>query len=99
MAEALTVPHRLSEKRIIEDCIQSPAGVPQLIRRPTVSDSTRIHREPGVRFKELEVSNFRAYKQNTKFDLDANLVVLYGPNGLGKTHFLTRSILYVQAVS
>ena len=33
------------------------------------------------------MSNFRAYREPQKFALDANLVVLYGPNGLGKTSF------------
>ena len=39
------------------------------------------------RQKTLEIRNFRAYKGNYKFDLDADLIVLFGPNGFGKTSF------------
>jgi len=40
-----------------------------------------------LRIKELEIHNFKAYRGNHRFDLDADLIVLYGPNGLGKTSF------------
>ena len=88
LAEALAVPHRLGEKRIVEECLGSPAGVPELQRMRSVgAPTTSLRGKPSVRLKELEISNFRAYRETKKFDLDANLIVLYGPNGLGKTSF------------
>jgi len=88
LAEALAVPHRLGEKRIVEECLGSPAGVPELQgMRSVASPKASLRGKPRVRLKELEISNFRAYRETKKFDLDANLIVLYGPNGLGKTSF------------
>jgi len=46
------------------------------------------------KIKSLEIEGFRAYKSNTKFDLDAELIVIAGPNGLGKTSFFN-AIEYV----
>lgn len=40
-----------------------------------------------VRLKEMEVEGFRIYGKKEVFDLDADLIVLYGANGLGKTSF------------
>lgn len=40
-----------------------------------------------VRLKEMQIQGFRIYGKNEVFDLDADLVVLYGANGLGKTSF------------
>jgi DNA repair protein SbcC/Rad50 len=37
------------------------------------------------RLLSLTVEGFRAYREARTFDLDASVVVLYGPNGLGKT--------------
>lgn len=88
LAEALAVPHRLGEKRIVEECLASPGGVPELQGMRSVgAPATSLRGKPKVRLKELEISNFRAYREPKKFDLDANLIVLYGPNGLGKTSF------------
>jgi DNA repair protein SbcC/Rad50 len=39
------------------------------------------------RLKRATLSGFRAYGKPESFDLDANVIVLYGPNGLGKTSF------------
>ena len=41
----------------------------------------------NVRLKEMKVQGFRIYGKEETFDLDADLVVLYGANGLGKTSF------------
>ncbi len=39
----------------------------------------------GKRIDSLDVSEFRAYRGHHQFDLSADVTVLYGPNGLGKT--------------
>ncbi|SDE86181.1 AAA family ATPase [Sporomusa acidovorans] len=40
-----------------------------------------------TRFKSLSIEGFRAYGKAQFFDLDADLIVIGGPNGLGKTSF------------
>jgi len=40
-----------------------------------------------LRLTRLEMTGFRAYAKRQEFDLDADIVVLYGQNGLGKTSF------------
>ena len=37
------------------------------------------------RLMSLRVEGFRAYREPQTFDLDGSIIVLYGPNGLGKT--------------
>lgn len=39
------------------------------------------------RLTSATVEAFRAYRKQQEFDLDASIIVLYGPNGLGKTSF------------
>ena len=43
--------------------------------------------ENYVSIKSMEIEEFRIYGENQKFNLDADLIVLYGSNGLGKTSF------------
>jgi DNA repair exonuclease SbcCD ATPase subunit len=40
-----------------------------------------------VRFLWIEVEGFRGFRDKTRFDLDASVVILSGPNGTGKTSF------------
>ncbi|SHK18817.1 AAA family ATPase [Desulforamulus aeronauticus] len=45
-----------------------------------------------IKFKSIELNSFRAYKEAQLFDFEtskgiANLVVIYAPNGFGKTSF------------
>lgn len=51
----------------------------------TSQDVEQTYQEP-TRLKSLTVKNFRAYKYQ-EFDLDGDIIILYGPNGLGKTSF------------
>ncbi len=41
--------------------------------------------EPAVVFRRLSVEGFRGFNKRQDFDLAANVVVLRGPNGVGKT--------------
>jgi DNA repair protein SbcC/Rad50 len=43
-----------------------------------------IAQQPGVRLKSIHIENFRAYCEQD-FDFQPDVIVLYGPNGLGKT--------------
>ncbi len=88
LARYLVVPHAKGIERIIKECIEGVLGKPEWFRAE-IEDFVLPQYEVGpiVRLKELEISNFRAYRESHKFDLDADLVVLYGPNGFGKTSF------------
>jgi exonuclease SbcC len=88
LARYLVVPHARGIERIVKECLEGvfrkPTWVAKEIEKfQILQDETR----PNVWLKELEIRNFRAYNGKHKFDLDANLVVLFGPNGLGKTSF------------
>jgi exonuclease SbcC len=88
LAKYLVVPHVRGIERIIKDCVEGVLGVPEWI----TSESDKFYQAPykishKIRLKELEINNFRVYRGNFKFDLDGDLVVLFGPNGLGKTSF------------
>jgi len=39
------------------------------------------------RLVSATVEAFRVYRKQQEFDLDASIIILYGPNGLGKTSF------------
>ena len=40
-----------------------------------------------MKVKSLEISGFRAFSKNHSFDLDADIVLVVGVNGQGKTSF------------
>lgn len=77
-----------SEDRIVRDCLNGDFGEPRLDISPAaLSARDSITSLLPVRLKGLEIRNFRAYRKPKSFDLDADLIVLYGPNGFGKTSF------------
>ena len=88
LARYLVVPHARGIEGIIYEALQGILG-------ETTWFDTEIGEFPllryramkKVRLKEMEINNFRAYYGNRKFDLDADLVILFGPNGFGKTSF------------
>ncbi len=88
LARYLVVPHARGIERIVKECIEGDLGRPTW-REVEIEEflPSRYEVSPKVRLKELEISNFRAYRESYKFDLDADLVVLFGPNGFGKTSF------------
>lgn len=86
LARYLAVPHKKREEGILEGCIKGELGKPEWHKnesahfiKPAIEDKKNI-----VRLKTLAINNFRAYRKET-FDLDADLIVFFGPNGFGKT--------------
>jgi exonuclease SbcC len=64
-------------------------GLPEW--RPTRGDTEKLRELQGEhvasrRLRNLVVRGFRAYREQS-FELDADIVVVYGPNGFGKTSF------------
>ena len=92
LAGELTVPYARGIGRIIEDCIQGKSGEPEWQGEETAAQTIPLKKPistagPPVRLKKLVISNFRAYHGNHELDLDSDLIVLFGANGLGKTSF------------
>lgn len=88
LARQIVVPNTLSAARLVEQSLESPDALPSLRSAPaTRSAPPPVISPTRTRLKELTIESFRVYKQRQVFDLDADIVVLFGPNGLGKTSF------------
>lgn len=85
LARNLVVPHSKAPGKIVELCLEQEElpvwGKTKAEKFQSIETSNR----QKVRLLELEINNFRAYRGNHKFNLNSNLIVIYGPNGLGKT--------------
>lgn len=87
LAEYITAPRLRSAERIVKDTLQGSLALPELSRARKTT-SLRDARTLGQsRLKRIKVQGFRAYREPKVFDMDTDIVVLYGPNGLGKTSF------------
>jgi exonuclease SbcC len=76
--------HRAAD-RIAEDLRDGLESLPTAVVRSGARKLAVTQPRASTRVTELTVEGFRAYKEAQTFDLDASVVVLYGPNGLGKT--------------
>jgi len=77
-------------ERLVDTLLLNEFGAPPLIRigqSSLNSSASEGQPEDRVRLKSLTIENFRAYKKKQVFDLDADVIVLFGPNGFGKTSF------------
>lgn len=89
LARYTVMPHARGSERIIAECVRGDWGSPewrdyegQLFVAPAAAGSIA-----QVRFRHLELNGFRAYREKQDFELDADIIVLFGPNGFGKTSF------------
>ena len=76
-----------SARTIINSLVTQPE---MSFETKNISASDEQHGAPPTertRLKKLTIEAFRAYGKSQEFDLDADIIVLYGPNGLGKTSF------------
>ena len=86
LGKSLVKPHHKSEHTILAECLGGTMGDP--IWRGSMQRSVVNIPEEGreyTRLTSLRIGNFRAYKRTQEFDLDADVVVFSGPNGIGKT--------------
>jgi exonuclease SbcC len=89
LARHLVIPHTRGIERIIDDCINGDWGQVKwkeftgetFIKAEAAKDTTQI------KLKRLEIEGFRVYREKQDFELDADIIVLFGPNGFGKTSF------------
>lgn len=88
LAKYLVVQRERSAEGIVEDCTSGTFGQP---RELMVRDSKRVPHVDRVgspvRVGSVSIKNFRAYRKPQTFQLGADVTVLYGPNGFGKTSF------------
>lgn len=72
-------------KGIIDDCIERSHQLPK-ISTTAISTSKNFNKTLSkTRIKNISIEGFRAYNKKREFNLDADIVVIYGQNGLGKT--------------
>jgi len=89
LSKHLVTPHSRSEDGIVKDCFEGLLGKSEYLTtfEKQFYPIKKEYLNTEISLKELELCNFRAYRDSYKFDLDADLVILYGPNGFGKTSF------------
>lgn len=89
LARYLVVQQARSAEGIVEDSLLGEFGATRRLQAVT-AESRAIpeeHRNHPVRLESLTIENFRAYRRPQTFALGADVTVLYGPNGFGKTSF------------
>lgn len=87
LARQIIVPQKRAANRIVDQLL---AGKEPLVALGVgIGPDTQYQVQPSerTRIKSMEIEAFRAYRKRQEFDLDADVVVLSGPNGLGKTSF------------
>lgn len=78
---------RRGAEGIASDLRQGRPDLPDRVRQPRAGNLAITKPRATSRLVSLTAEGFRAYRDKQTFDLDASVVVLYGPNGLGKTSF------------
>ncbi len=86
-ARQIVVPREYSAATIADELLRTAESLPDL--GDGVATEGLQHTGPNgqTRIKSVTIDAFRAYKKPQVFDVDADVIVLYGPNGLGKTSF------------
>ncbi|MDD4542922.1 MAG: AAA family ATPase [Clostridia bacterium] len=87
LSRNIITPGLRSALRIIDDLNNQQEQLPDIY---DITDNTSLREQilpQSTRMKHLSIEAFRAYKKKQEFDLDADIIVLYGQNGVGKTSF------------
>lgn len=87
LARNLIEPRRRSPEGIANDLLGGDASLPVILPQGKTTGLVMTQPRATSRLTALTVEAFRAYRDARTFDLDASVIVLYGPNGLGKTSF------------
>jgi exonuclease SbcC len=74
-----------SAERIAVDLREGKESLPSAIVSPRADRMSLSPPRAHSRLVSMTVEGFRVYRDKQTFSLDAPVVVLYGPNGLGKT--------------
>ena len=84
-ARNLVEPGKRAAERIAQDLRDGHESLPAALTRPDGARLSVTAPRAASRLASLTVEGFRVYRDAQTFDLDASVIVLYGPNGLGKT--------------
>jgi DNA repair protein SbcC/Rad50 len=88
LAKYVVVQRERGPERIVEDCISGEFGEPKdltsVANAPVAKSDANTE---SVQLESITIKNFRAYRKPQTFDLGADVTILYGPNGFGKTSF------------
>lgn len=88
LAKYLVVQRERSADGIVEDCTSGTLGKPSELNPRSNKRVPHVDRVGSpVRLGSVSIKNFRAYRRSQTFQLGADVTVLYGPNGFGKTSF------------
>lgn len=87
LARQIIVPMECSPDRLIDDLLKMRESLPDIGGSAGADVKSQQPPAERTRIKRVEIEAFRAYGKRQEFDVDADVVVLYGPNGLGKTSF------------
>ena len=87
LARQIVVPQEYSAARIVDQLLAEKEVLPPIQFGPEPLMRHQVQPVERMRVRKVEIEAFRAYRTRQMFDVDADIVVLYGPNGLGKTSF------------
>jgi len=87
IARQIIVPREYSATRIVADAIAKKDPIPPISDTRVTDKEYQIEPSERTRIKNIAIEAFRVYRKRREFNLDADVIVLYGPNGLGKTSF------------
>ncbi|MBA2880190.1 exonuclease SbcC [Desulfosalsimonas propionicica] len=87
LSRQIVVPREYSASHIVEQLLAKKETLPQINYGAEPVMQQQVQPVERMRVRTVEIEAFRAYKKKQVFDVDADIVVLYGPNGLGKTSF------------
>jgi exonuclease SbcC len=88
LSKFLAVQKERSPDGIMEDCTDGRFGEP-LELTPALNTAVPYTERIAapVRLEAVVIKDFRAYRKSQTFNLGADVTILYGPNGFGKTSF------------
>lgn len=89
LSEQLVTARKRSATRIVDDILGGDTPLPLEVQTSHQVEPDILSQDDisPIRVTRISIEGFRAYRTRQEFDLDADVVVLYGPNGLGKTSF------------
>jgi exonuclease SbcC len=83
----IIIPGKYSAKSIASDLLAQMEPLPSINQAVPLRVADNPESIERSRVTRVGIEAFRAYRKKQEFDLDADVIVLYGQNGLGKTSF------------
>ncbi|HSS21193.1 MAG TPA: SMC family ATPase [Pyrinomonadaceae bacterium] len=88
LAKFLVVQRERSPEGIVEDCTDGRFGEPRDLTPALNVPVANVERFAApVQLESVTIKDFRAYRKPQTFAVGADVTILYGPNGFGKTSF------------